>query len=182
MVLISISKNMPNTLIRNPTIILLLICLTAAQMLVPRCNICQRCTFCSNDIMYDCDIDSIYAAILRNNPEIGSAFPVRITKNVNNNRTTYFFQFSNHKNITYQIIPRSNAIHNTTNHTQTAPSDTKVSNSNSNTSNPNFSNQTSTGNTRQQITWTPLPNIAQIILQYVIRHFHLSRSTILTSL
>jgi hypothetical protein len=69
-----------------------------------------------------------------------------------------------------------------TSNTQTAPSDMRVSNSNSSISSSNFSNQTSTGNTSQQITWTPLPNVAQIILQYVIRHFHLSRSTILTSL
>lgn len=43
-------------------ILLILFCSVKVntQILISRCKICQRCTYCGDDVLYDCYIDDIY--------------------------------------------------------------------------------------------------------------------------
>lgn len=87
-----------------------LIVISSGQILVPTCNICQKCTFCSGDVLYDSQVDVLYNKIITNKPVITNAYPVTINKTVNSTGTIYFFQFSNNYNYTFIIKPKNTSI------------------------------------------------------------------------
>lgn len=75
--------------------------LSAGQVLISRCNICQKCTHCAGDILYDCNVDSVYSSIIKRNPSIVRAFPLNISKKATPLGAIYDFRFSNNQNVTY---------------------------------------------------------------------------------
>jgi len=148
-------------------IITLLLYIPTVTSQSSKCIICQRCTNCNEDVLYDPTVDTLYESIATKQPSIRTSYPLKITKTNNLNSVNYSFFFSNNYNATIQIIPKNNPILlGTSVNSNTVSSTTQINTTNKGSQNADgFSIDTSQlVQVNKVVPWTAINNAAAILL------------------